>query len=182
MTGLAEKTKIYTESGYSARTTSGWMTKGSESELYAATGKTYIDAYANTWAPSSISVQIQPYIARPSAQAKEMLQKLFRFRNLSVNWDGNDALPPDDRVIIKATRLILQADEYDLPLYFIAPGPNGEIVVEFKSGYNTAEIFFSEDDPDEMLLYKGKRQTYAGNTDLKMLIQHLSNVSLSNDH
>lgn len=180
MPALAERTKIRTETGYSARTTTGWMVKGEEQGSYVLSGKTAIDTNAYTWASGSIRIQVQPYLSRPSSQAREMLQKLFRFKNLSINWDGNQAMPPDDSVIIKAAGFIIHADEFDLPLYFIAPGPNGEIVVEFKSGQNTAELFFNEDDTEEMLLYKGKEQIYAGKTDLQFLVQHLSVLPLTN--
>jgi hypothetical protein len=68
----------------------------------------------------------------------------------------------------------------DLPLYFIAPGPNGEIVVEFKSGQNMAEIFFNEDGTEEMLLYKGKEQKFSGQPVLPLLVKHLSNLPVTN--
>jgi hypothetical protein len=41
-------------------------------------------------------------------------------------------------------------------------GPNGEIVLEYKNGQNSAEVFFERNNSSEMLLYKGDVQIYAG--------------------
>ncbi len=111
----------------------------------------------------------------------ELFHKIFR----NNNWDGNGAAAPSEKVLNVAINFLTSADEYDLPVYFTAPGPNGEIVLEYKNGKNTAEIFFEEDNIPEMILYTEKEQVYAGTIQLSQgiqlnqLINHLQSTTIT---
>ena len=92
-----------------------------------------------------------------SLKGKAMLSKIGEFSSLEKNWDSYGAEPPIKSVIDKAKRFVRFSDKKRLPLYFTAPGPNGEIVVEFndKKG-KEVEVYFNEDNSIEALFYLNK--------------------------
>ena len=173
MPALAERTKIRTETGAIPSTT-GFISYKGGYDPYRNFPDVAIDANAYIIASGSIQIQTQRYIPEFSTKAKEILFRLYKFSQLDNNWDGNGAVVPSESVLNKAANFLTIADEYDLPVYFTAPGPNGEIVLEYKSGNNTAEIFFEDDNISEMILYTGKQQVYIGDVHLIQLITHLS--------
>lgn len=173
MPALADRTKIRTDAGAVPSTTGLISYKGGYYP-YRNPPDAAIDANAYAIASGSIQIQTQRYIPDLSTKAKEVLYKLHKFGQLDENWDGNGAVAPSETVLNKAANFMTVADEYDLPVYFTAPGPNGEIVLEYMNGNNTAEIFFEDDNMSEMILYTGKQQVYAGEIQLKPLITHLS--------
>lgn len=170
---LAERTKIRTETGNISSTT-GLNFYSGYSAPYRFPVDLNIDANAYMIASGSIQIQILSYIPELSMKAKEVLHKLYSFHKLKPDWDGNGSLVPTEDIIRITSNFLSDMDEYDLPVYFTAPGPNGEIVLEYKNNENTAEIFFENDHSTEMLLYKDKNQIYAGEVDKKVLIDHLT--------
>lgn len=171
MPALAERTKIKKEWA-SIPTTQAFSTienLSSRVKLFMAS----IDDYVYDFPCASTRIVMQSYLPTPSAKAKEFLRKINSYKNLSQNWDNNGAVPPASELILKASTFIQVGDEFDLPLYFTAPGPNGEIIIEYKNSTNAAEIFFNEDSSEEMILYSGNEQTYAGGLDMNLLFQHL---------
>jgi hypothetical protein len=168
---LAERTKIKSEWNISATNEEGGFRgnmrgSGKNAEIN-------IDDNAYDLVSASTRIFIQPYLPTPSPKAKEFLKKLKAYKNLPDNWDGDEGVPPEENNIRKAASFILETDELDLPFYFIAPGPNGEIVIEYKNGTRTAEIFLNENEKDEMILYKDKEQVFADSIDIGVLIKHL---------
>lgn len=173
MPALAERTKIRSEKGFETSTTTGWsITPHVPVEYYGfKAGDDAIDFWA--WDSNSIRVRSIPYLTRPSEQAQTTLHKILRYEHLLPGWDENDAVPPAYKTIINAYTFASTADEFDLPFYFTAPGPNGEIVIEFKEGNKTAEVYFNEDGSSEMMLYEGKEQVYVDEINMEILAQHL---------
>lgn len=170
---FAKRTKIKSNLG-TAVSTAGWAIRGAEYEPYGIRGQVSIDSNAYAIASASISVNRQSYIPRLSSKAKEILQKLSSFKKLPENWDRNNAAKPLIKSINSAYEFVEQSDECDLPLYFTAPGPNGEIVVEFKKGDFSAEVYFNEDGSREMILYTGKNQVIVNNVSIHILTAHFS--------
>ena len=171
MQALLNRTKIRTES-YNVPTTTGLFLYKDYPAIHEWASEQAIDVYAYMIASGSTQIETQLYTPELSVKAKEILHKLYRFRQLLPNWDGNQASVPGEDIINKAADLLITADEYDLPIYFTAPGPNGELVLEYKYNDLMAEVFFEEDKNIEMILYTGKDQIYAGDFDLKNLITH----------
>lgn len=173
MPALAERTKIRSEKGFETSTTTGWaISPHMTVEVYGTKAEDdAIDLYTSD--SSSIRVQSIPYLTRPSVEAQTTLQKILRYKFLAKGWDENDAVPPANETIFRAYAFAAAADEFDLPFYFTAPGPNGEIVVEFKEGNKTAEVYFNEDGSSEMMLYNGKEQIHADEISMEKLMQHL---------
>jgi hypothetical protein len=173
MPALAERTKIKAETGnVSITTCMNFYSDYAGPCVFLSDSP--IDANAYMIASGSIQVQTQQYIPELSSKAKAVLHRLYSFKQLKLNWNGNGALVPEEEVIKAATNFLFLLDEYDLPIYFTAPGPNGEIVLEYKNGQNSAEIFFESDNFSEMLLYNGDVQIYAGKIEKKLLIDHFN--------
>jgi hypothetical protein len=173
MPALAERTKIKTEmDNVSSTTCLNFYSR--YAGPWGFLSDSPIDANAYMIASGSIQIQTQQYMPELSSKAKATLHRLYSFKQLKLNWDGNGALVPEEEVIQTAANFLFLLDEYDLPIYFTAPGPNGEIVLEYKNDQNSAEIFFESDNFSEMLLYTGNVQIYAGKVEKKLLIDHFN--------
>lgn len=93
---------------------------------------------------------------------KTHIQKLNSFQNLAENWDSYGALPPKKETIKQARLFLMDNAFVSLPFYFIAPGVNGEILIECKLNEKSSEIFFNPDGSTELLLFvdeECKRET-----------------------
>ena len=111
----------------------------------------------------------------PNAPHQSKQEKKLRgFLNLLTNWDGNDAIPPDAEIVDVAIKFLRKMDEFDLPIDFSAPGPNGEILLEYRRLDLSAEIYFEPNGETEMITYRGDVQEYAGKVDIDILIEHFS--------
>lgn len=131
-----------------------------------------IDFNAYTLTFSSIQISPKRLILELSPNANKILFKLYSFKLLKPNWDGFGAQVPSSEVLKQAEKFLVVADENDLPFYFSAPGPNGEIVMEFKKGQISAEVYFEESESYEMILYDEINQIYSGDLNLDTLIAH----------
>lgn len=182
MPALAGRTKIKT-GNVRIPTTTGIVVYGEESSKpYGWSTELAIEANVHMIASGSIRITTQQqYVPELSTKAKEILRKIYQFKSLAHNWDGMDAIPPNDRVITDAVNFLTAADEFDLPIYFTAPGPNGEIVLEYKIGNKTAEVYFEGDNNSEMILYNDKIQVYSGEVTLTKLIEHLRLIEAVNE-
>gem|GEM_PF-2126649 len=110
---------------------------------------------------NSTAVLIE-FVPSVSAKAATFISKLNSYKELGANWDSYGALPPEVDVIEQAIELIKKADRNSLPLYFVAPGPNGEVVVEFKKGEKEAAIYFTAGDSTELILHRGNENILEG--------------------
>ena len=84
-----------------------------------------------------------------SENASRMIQKLQSFRQLKENWDSYGAAKPSVNAINRAISLVKTLDLANQPVYFVAPGPNGEIVVEFREGEYSIEITVDDEGKEE---------------------------------
>lgn len=87
--------------------------------------------------------------------AKLMVSKIHSYKNLEVNWDSYGAIPPSSANIERAISFVKRADKNLLPFYFSAPGPNGELVLEFRQGDKEAAAYFNPDGTTELILNEG---------------------------
>lgn len=72
------------------------------------------------------------------------------YSSLQLNWDTYNAVPPSKQAIQKAITFILWLSEYNIDVFFVAPTPNGEILVEIKEGNANVEIEFSSNSEDSI--------------------------------
>jgi hypothetical protein len=68
------------------------------------------------------------------------------------------------------------ADKNLLPFYFTAPGPNGELVVEFKRGNKEAAAYFNPDNTTELILSENNQTILEGSVEInyKDLLQFIN--------
>ena len=97
-----------------------------------------------------------PKPIRIEGQAKEMITRLKYLHNLKDNWNGYGAKVPSPVAIKYAIRFIVDNIHYGLPYYFVAPGVNGEVMIELKENDRVAEIYFWDDHSSELLLFKNE--------------------------
>lgn len=88
-----------------------------------------------------------------SKKVLSMLHKLTDISNLNDNWNSYGAKSPAKESISASKNFLIEYDRLSLPLYFIAPGVNGEIMIEFKQGEKAAELYFNPDGTTELLLF-----------------------------
>lgn len=114
-----------------------------------------------------------PSSIRIESPAKDMIMRLEQMRNLKDNWNSYGAEVPSPAAIKYALKFIVDNIQYGLPYYFVAPGVNGEVMIELKEGDRVAEIFFWEDNSTELLLLDKEQVVLesALKTDFRKLLQ-----------
>lgn len=106
------------------------------------------------WNPS-IVIDIYSHTPPLSNAAMKTASKILGFRNYADNWDSYGAEKPSESAIVNALSFIRVIDAHGISVYFTAPGPNGEIVVELRKGNYEAEVYFNADNSNEILIYEG---------------------------
>lgn len=99
-----------------------------------------------------------------TTSALQTIQKLHRFKHLNENWDSYGADKPSLSAIKQAENMIRQLDEVGIEVFFTAPGPNGEIVVELKNQDRAVEIYFYKDAPSDYILIDREQTIDEGET------------------
>ena len=109
----------------------------------------------------------------------QQIQKLKSFLNLKENWDSYSAAPAIEHCVQSAIDFIKRFDEKYQEVYFVAPGPNGEVLVELKNSERSVEVIFDEN-IIEYIKYEGNDATediYNGMDDIdSQLISWLRNA------
>lgn len=108
---------------------------------------------------SSILLRTSPIIPN---QIAELFQKLNRIENLSSNWDTYNSEAPDLVAIKNAKTFLMDNYNLALPFYFLAPGVNGEIMIELKDGERSAELYFLPNGEDELILFEKDEEVFVG--------------------
>ena len=110
--------------------------------------------------------------------ALEMLERLDGFAKLSENWDSYGAIAPANDAIQAGRRFAEQLAGHGQQIDFTAPGPNGEVSVELKSGSKYIEFVFYPAGKWKYTAFENKLLTEQGNfeTDkLPSLLHWLNN-------
>lgn len=93
-----------------------------------------------------------------------IVQKLNRFAFLSTNWDGYNADAPSQIAIKQARHFVYQLNREGIQVYFTAPGPNGEILLELKNDKTAVEIYFYEESESDFFLFDHNSLVREGQT------------------
>lgn len=103
---------------------------------------------------------------------QELIEKIRSFKDLTRNWDGYEAEEVSSHAIHDAIKFVHSNSGKNLPFYFAAPGVNGEVMLELKSGDRAAEIFFNPDSSTELILFVNNICKFEGDvvTNLEELI------------
>jgi len=78
-------------------------------------------------------------------EAREVLSKIKSFSRLRENWDSYGAAPPSKVALQNAFSFVKQLARLQVPVFFTAPGPSGEILVELQEGNKSIEVTFETD-------------------------------------
>lgn len=83
-----------------------------------------------------------------------IVQKLNKFAFLPANWDGYNADAPSQVAIKQARYFVYQFNQEEIQVYFTAPGPNGEVLLELKNDKKAVEIYFYEETESDYCLFE----------------------------
>ena len=94
-------------------------------------------------------------ISRPSdqlsIQALFEINKLYSFSQLPENWDSYKAAKPAKVAIENAIEFTVRLAQRQQYPFYVAPSPNGDILVELKSNNVTLEFIFGEDGTNRII-------------------------------
>jgi hypothetical protein len=125
------------------------------SDVYWATNQKFV---SNTTSVVYVSFTSTSF----SEEAKQIISRLTSFRTLEENWDSYGAVAPNQQIIENAIRFVKKADKNLLPFFFAAPGPNGELVIEFKKGNREAAAYFNPEGTTELILSENNQTQLEG--------------------
>lgn len=77
---------------------------------------------------------------------EDSLEKLDSYKFLKDNWDYCESIAPTIEVIESAIDLVNKLNLWSKKIFYISPGPDGEIMIELRSGQTSIEF----------LIYPGK--------------------------
>ena len=78
-------------------------------------------------------------------EAREVLSKIRSFSRLGENWDSYGAARPSKIALQNAFSFVKQLARLQVPVFFAAPGPSGEALVELQGGNKSIEVTFEPD-------------------------------------
>ncbi|MCB9316589.1 MAG: hypothetical protein H6569_10660 [Lewinellaceae bacterium] len=78
----------------------------------------------------------------PNERALRLLEE---FKTLPDNWDEEGALAPAQNAVLLAENLVRLLQQTGQKVYHVAPGPNGEIMVDMRENGKSVEILFYAD-------------------------------------
>lgn len=81
----------------------------------------------------------------PDHLPSHALQLLTGFSTLKENWDEAGASAPDQQAIGRARNLVQFLSRAGQPVFHIAPGPNGEVMIDIRKGHRSLEVLFYPD-------------------------------------
>jgi hypothetical protein len=90
-----------------------------------------------------------------SDEAREVLSRIKTFAQLQENWDSYGAEPPSKIALQNALSFVKTLDKQRLPVFFTAPGPDGEVLVELKNNDKSVEVTFGDDGTASYAKFEG---------------------------
>lgn len=76
---------------------------------------------------------------------------LKSFVNLQSNWDSYNANKPSLTALTKSLSFVQLLSERGIEVFFVAPTPDGDIIIEIKSEAANLEFIFSEEVDDKIV-------------------------------
>jgi len=87
--------------------------------------------------PQNSTVIAWPHSFNPNLHIHRLLDE---FSVLQNDWDEEGALAPDIDVIEKARTLVYILENHGLRIFHVAPGPNGEIMIDLRNRDKTKSV------------------------------------------
>lgn len=136
-----------------------------DKKSYGETGSsTVFESLASYWSftdASTVFTSSKTF----SQEISQLLQKLDRIELLEDNWNGYDADTPSENAIQAARDFIIENRDLALPFYFLAPGVQGEIILEFSHNNRSAELYFNKDNTTELIFLEDDEAVLEGALD-----------------
>jgi len=146
-----------------------------------------VDDYTSVWSDkikglltiafssSATSSVIDAHLSYPvSEELRYQLARIERTRALKADWDGMGAIAPSQATVRMAKRAVKDLGYAGFIPNHIGAGPNGELFIEFKApGKRQAQVYFSAEDGNELLLIEGDEYPYEGAYRPHRLLDHL---------
>lgn len=110
--------------------------------------------FENLFSRSYTSVENKELIPNLSIKSRKAIERLDSFYGLNENWDSYGAERPSEISIHNAKEFIKKADRDGFEVFFVAPGRNGDVLVEYKlSEHISSEVYFNKDNSNELLIF-----------------------------
>jgi len=77
---------------------------------------------------------------RPIELNNRIHKLLDEYSQLENNWDDDNAIAPDIKVIQKAKNLTILLERHGQGIFHCAPGPNGEIMLDIRNSNKSKSI------------------------------------------
>jgi len=108
----------------------------------------YVESFYNTSSIESATTNFTyNNISKVNIDAINLIKS---YSSLTNNWDSYNAIPPSNQAIQKAITFILWLSDFNIDVFFVAPSPNGEILVEIKGENSNLEFEFSKESDDSI--------------------------------
>lgn len=108
-------------------------------------------------------------------RSQEAVFRLNRFHELKENWDSYGATVPKAMTILEAKQFVIALDRIGVEPYFVSPGPNGEVMLEYRTeGGLEAEVHFHGDGSDHLLVSQGEDFLFDAAFDMNSFLKHVA--------
>ncbi|MFM2395019.1 MAG: hypothetical protein RLZZ546_3002 [Bacteroidota bacterium] len=87
-----------------------------------------------------------------SENNKRQIALINSFSTLPQNWDSYDANVPSNKAISKSVAFVKYLSDKNIEVYFTAPTPDGDIVVEIRKNLAQLEFVFSQIDTEDKVI------------------------------
>ena len=88
------------------------------------------------------SLSMWPYDTYERRINYRSLRQIDSIATLEDNWDQDDAIAPSEQIVQQAKSLIILFDVVGQKVYNVAPGPDGEVMVDIRHKQKSVEILF----------------------------------------
>lgn len=86
----------------------------------------------------------------PSKENIQAINTVRSYSSLQNNWDSYNGLKTSLIAIQKAISFILWLSEYQINVFYVAPSPDGDVMVEIKKGDANLEFEFTSNNGDNV--------------------------------
>lgn len=117
-----------------------------ENELFPVLSASSTGSYRWNVLPfinTDASMLLQKEVESLSLDARLMINKIQSFGSLDNDWDGYGAVRPGVLAINAAISAVNTFDLLNQKVYFTAPGPSGDILLELKKGDKSIEFYYN---------------------------------------
>jgi len=103
----------------------------------------------------------------PNLNERE-IQLLQEYKLLKDNWDGDEAKAPGKFPILIAEFLVKSLQSAGQKVFHVAPGPNGEVLIDLRNKSKSIELLFYET-KSNFVLFSDLEEPQQGAFELNML-------------